>query len=487
MAPFTPLFIDGQQLPSSDGSTFEIRNPFSKVVVGNSASATSEDCQNAIISAGKAFKTWEHSSLDERCDIFLRAAELLKLDRYKDRILKDVIEETAAAPVFAKWGTFASGLLHDIATLINELGGVCFPSRRVKGGTVAIERRAMGVILAIAPWNAPVQLTLRAILVPILCGNTVVFRSSENSPRSQAIIFELLQEAGLPAGVFNFISTSRETAPQLTAEMIAHPLVRKINFTGSDRAGRAIAIEAAKHLKPCVLELGGKAPVVVLDDANIDEAAKAIVHAAFLHSGQICMSTERVIIQRGVFDNLRDQICKLARSLKAGNPETEPSVKLGCLFSESSAENVISIIQEAKEAGASVLVGDIARDGAVVQPHVVTDVKPGMKLWDRESFGPVLVLIAADSIDEAVDLANASDYSLTAALWTSDLYLAKSISSRIRSGYVNINGNTIGAETVHGLRGLGGSSGYGRFSVDEFTDQRVVITHPLGASYPLLD
>lgn len=128
----------------------------------------------------------------------------------------------------------------------------------------------------------------------------------------------------------------------------------------------------------------------VLDDANIDEAAKAIVHAAFLHSGQICMSTERVIIQRGVFDNLRDQICKLARSLKAGNPETEPSVKLGCLFSESSAENVISIIQEAKEAGASVLVGDIARDGAVVQPHVVTDVKPGMKLWDRESFGPGL-------------------------------------------------------------------------------------------------
>lgn len=149
MAPFTPLFIDGQQLPSSDGSTFEIRNPFSKVVVGNSASATSEDCQNAIISAGKAFKTWEHSSLDERCDIFLRAAELLKLDRYKDRILKDVIEETAAAPVFAKWGTFASGLLHDIATLINELDGVCFPSRRVKGGTVAIERRAMGVMYVI--------------------------------------------------------------------------------------------------------------------------------------------------------------------------------------------------------------------------------------------------------------------------------------------------------------------------------------------------
>lgn len=176
-----------------------------------------------------------------------------------------------------------------------------------------------------------------------------------------------------------------------------------IQFTGSDRAGRAIAIEAAKNLKPCVLELGGKAPVIVrlaypeylfcltlskvLDDANINEAAKAIVQAGFLHTGQICMSTERVIIQRGVFEELRDKICKLAGTLKVGNGH---DTQLGPLFAESSAESVISMIKEAKEAGASVLLGDVSRDGVLVQPHVLTDVKPGMRLWDRESFGPGL-------------------------------------------------------------------------------------------------
>jgi acyl-CoA reductase-like NAD-dependent aldehyde dehydrogenase len=224
----------------------------------------------------------------------------------------------------------------------------------------------------------------------------------------------------------------------------------------------------------------------VLEDADINEAAKAIVFSALAHSGQICMSAERIIVQREVFDSLRDKVCELVRSIKAGDPHADASVKLGPLFSEDSAENVISMIQEARDAGASVLIGDVKRNGTVIQPHVVTDVKPGTRLWDRESFGPVIVIVAADSINEAVDLANASDYSLTAALWTSNLYKAKDVSSRIHSGYVNINGPTIHSESVYGLIGLGGSSGYGRFSVNDFTDLRVVVTHPLGASsYPI--
>ncbi|KIK67878.1 hypothetical protein GYMLUDRAFT_36676 [Collybiopsis luxurians FD-317 M1] len=483
MLPFTPLFIDGKQVPASDGKTFEVRNPLTNQVVGTSASATSEDCQNAIVAAGKAFKTWEHSSLGERRDILLKAAELIKLEKYKSVISTAIIEETAAAPPLSaiNWAGSLS-LLSDSVTLTNELGGFTHPSGKIRGATVHVERRAMGVIFATAPWNAPVNLTIRAILVPILCGNTVVFRSSELSPRSQFVVVELLREAGLPAGVFNFISTSREDAPRLTAQIIAHPLVRKINFTGSDRVGRAIAMEAGKHLKPCVLELGGKAPVVVLEDADINEAAKAIVSSALAHSGQICMSTERVIAQRGVFDNLREAVCQLARKLKAGDPHADADIQLGPLFSEGSADNVITMIREAKDAGARVLIGDLERNGTVVQPHVVTDVRPEMRLWDRESFGPVIVIVPAESIDEAVDLANASDYSLSAALWTSNLYLAKEVSSRIHSGYVNINGPTIHSETTYGLVGLGGSSGYGRFSVQDFTDLRVTVTHPLGAS-----
>ncbi|KAJ3923806.1 aldehyde dehydrogenase domain-containing protein [Lentinula edodes] len=499
--PFTSLYINGLRLPSSNGETFEIISPSTDQVVGISASASSEDCQNAILAASNAFKTWEHTLISERRGIFLRAAELLQSQdksqrgkMYKDEIKRAVEEETGAAPAMTNFNWVASiGLLKDLASLgnVGELGGMNFPSEKTQGGSVVVERRAMGVIFAIAPWNSPVNLTLRAVLIPILCGNTVVFRSSEQSPRSQAIICDLFEEAGLPAGVFNFISTSRENAPRLTAEIIANPLVRKINFTGSDRVGRVIAMEAAKYLKPCVLELGGKAPVVVLNDANVTEAAKGIVHGALLHSGQICMSTERVIAQREIFQVLRDKICELVRSIKAGSTPShnqtgvDPDIKLGPLFSESSAQNVLDMLHEAKETGACILLGDLTRERTVVQPHVLTDVKPGSRIWDQETFGPVIILNAADSVNEAVELANASSYSLTAALWTSNLYAAKDVASRIHSGYVNINGSTIYSESAYGLFGLGGSSGYGRFSINDFTDLRVIVTHPqTPASYP---
>ncbi|KAJ4483628.1 aldehyde dehydrogenase domain-containing protein [Lentinula aciculospora] len=494
--PFTSLYINGAHLPSSNSETFKVISPSTHQVVGVSASASSEDCQNAIIAASNAFRTWERTLLSERRNIFLRAAELLQSPnsrKYKDEIERAVREETGAMPVMTNYNWVASiGLLRDLASLgnVGELGGLSFPSERISGGTVVVERRAMGVIFASAPWNSPVNLTLRAILIPILCGNTIVFRSSEQSPRSQAIICDLFEEAGLPSGVFNFISTSRENAPRLTAEIIANPLVRKINFTGSDRVGRAIAIEAANHLKPCVLELGGKAPVVVLHDANITEAAKAIVHGALLHSGQICMSTERVIIQRKVYESLRDEICELVRTIKAGDSQTtaDTKVRLGPLFSESSAQNVLDLLHEAQEAGANILAGDLKREKAFIQPHVMTDVKSGSRIWKQETFGPVIILTAVDSVEEAVELANASDYSLTAALWTSNLYAAKDVASRIHSGYVNINGSTIHSESAYGLVGLGGSSGYGRFSINDFTDMRVVVTHPPGpTSYPLFN
>ncbi|KAJ3720157.1 aldehyde dehydrogenase [Lentinula raphanica] len=499
--PFTPLYINGAHIPASNRESFEVISPATHKAVGISASASSEDCQNAISAASNAFKTWEHTLLSQRRNIFNRAADLLssveksqKGRNYKEDIQQAVAEETSAVPAMSNFNWMASiGLLRDLASSgnVDVLGGLNFPSEKIPGGSVTIERRPMGVIFAIAPWNSPVNLTLRAILIPILCGNTVVFRSSEQSPRSQAIICDLFEEAGLPPGVFNFISTSRENAPRLTAEIIANPLVRKINFTGSDRVGRAIAIEAAKHLKPCVLELGGKAPVVVLDDANIVEAAKAIVNGALLHSGQICMSTERVIIQRGVFERLRDEICQLVRTIRSGEiteQEVDAKIRLGPLFSEGSAQNVLDMLHEAKEAGANILLGDSKRQEAYIQPHVVTDVKPGMTLWDRETFGPVIVLAAANSVDEAVELANASDYSLTAALWTNNLYLAKDVASRIHSGYVNINGTTIYSEATYGLVGLGGSSGYGRFSVNDFTDLRVIVTHPPGPNfYPLFN
>ncbi|KAF9003385.1 Aldehyde/histidinol dehydrogenase [Cyathus striatus] len=459
MAPFTPLFINGKSTPASDGGTFEVRNPFSGKVVGTSASATSADCKAAIEAAAKAFETWETTPLSERRAIFLKAAELAKSDKYKTLITESMKEETAAAPSWA----FITGWCRLLPSARNcstgPVEGEWFPSSIVPGGQAIVERRAWGVAFAIAPWNAPVPLTLRAVVTPILCGNTVVLKASEESPRT-----------GLPDGVLNFISTSRETAPQLTAEIIAHSAVRHVNFTGSDRVGRIIAMEAGKHLKPCVLELGGKSPTIILNDANVEEAAKAATFASMLHSGQICMSTERVIVQSGIADKLIAAIKSFAEALKAGDPETDPNVKLGALFAESSAENIISMITAARDAGAEVVLGDVAHNGAVVQPHLVKDVKPGMAIWERETFGPVLIFAV---------LANSTNYSLAASLWTSNVFDGIKIASRIRASCTSINGSTIHSEPGVGLAGLGGASGYGRFD-----DYR---THPLGKKYPLID
>ncbi|THU96268.1 aldehyde dehydrogenase [Dendrothele bispora CBS 962.96] len=495
MPSYTPLYINGQEVPSSSGETFDVLNPYSQRVAGTSASATKEDCLAAITAAGNAFKTWEHSSIEQRRTIFLKAADIFDSDRFKKMVFEHITEETAASFAMGMHNWSGAGKhLRATAGLTNLLRGESFPSERSNvNATVIAQRRAMGVIFAISPWNAPIVLFLRAIALPIICGNTVVFRSSELSPRTQYIVIQVFAEAGLPPGVLNFISTSKENAPGLTAEIIAHPLVRKVNFTGSDTVGRIINIECAKHLKPCVLELGGKAPAVVLSDADLDQASKCIVTGAMLHSGQICMSTERVIVQRPVSSTLISKIVSLASSLKAGDPsdpsvtKADKSVKLSALFSEGSAENVIGLLREAKEQGARVVVGDLERKGAVVQPHVVLDVKPGMRLWERESFGPVVIIAVVDTVDEAIELANSTDYSLTSSLWTSDVYKGQEIAARINAGYTNINGITIHSEPHYGLIGLGGSSGYGRFDVEDWTIRRLIITHEPLERFPMFD
>jgi len=350
-----------------------------------------------------------------------------------------------------------------------------------------VQRRAHGVCLSIAPWNAPVVLTFRAVAIPIICGNTIVLKSSEYSARSQEVVVEVLHEAGLPAGVLNYVSMSRESSPKLTAELIGHPAVRHINFTGSDRVGKILAAEAAKYLKPCVFELGGKAPAVILDDADIDAAARAVVQGAMQHSGQICMSTERAIVTARAADAFLARVTALAGQLKAGDPFADPSVKLSCLFSEGSAANVVGMLTEAKEAGAEVVLGDLTHKGAVVQPHVLRGVKPGMRAWDRESFGPVIGIAVAETVDEAVELANASDYSLTASVWSKDIVQALAVAGRIRAGSIAINGLTFHSEASLGHAGLGGATGYGRFDIDNFTIKRMIVITPPGQKYPLVD
>lgn len=248
--PNTLLYIDGRHVPASDNETFQVRNPYSRLVVGTAASASSKDCTAAIEAASKAFISWEYSTLNERRDLFLRAADIASTDKYRTSIVEAIQQETSGDK---GWGTFnwrgAPSFLRTQAGMVDQLRGECYESGTVPGAQVIAQRRAMGVwsvlflfsrvliseflcdrySFAIAPWNAPFPLTLRAIAAPILCGNTVVLKTSEVSPRSQSLVVELFEEAGLPAGVLNLISLSTKNAPALTAEIIAHPAVRHIN------------------------------------------------------------------------------------------------------------------------------------------------------------------------------------------------------------------------------------------------------------------
>ncbi|KAH9929273.1 aldehyde dehydrogenase [Fomitopsis serialis] len=455
--PFTGLFIDGQLRPASDKGFYEVHNPYTRQVVGHAAAATQKDCRDAVEVAARAFKTWENSPYSTRRDIFLKASELLSTDKWKKRATEALQEEVSATDFMIIFNFFLStnGLRVD-AGAIDQLKGESFASI-LPGGQVSTQRRAMGVIYAISPWNVPLALTIRAFAVPIICGNTVVLKTSESSPRSQTLLAELLHEAGLPNGVLNIISTRRVDSPPRSAEIIAHPAVRKINFTGSSVVAKLLAAEAAKWLKPCVFELGGKAPVVVLEDADIDRAARAITSSALMNSGQICMSTERVIVMRKVAPALTDALKKHFSSLKAGGPGSP----LSALFTEASAQRFMGLLDDALKSGAKLLHGDNAREGSVIQPHIVTDVTSDMRIWNEESFAPNVIVHAVDTVDEAIEYANKSDYSLMAAVWTKDVYNAYETAGRIHSGTVNINGPTIHTEMgfagsgVGSLRGLG--------------------------------
>ncbi|KAH9060183.1 aldehyde dehydrogenase [Lactarius vividus] len=446
--PFTPLLINGERRPASTGATFEVRNPHTGVLASISAAASSDDCRAAIEAAQRAFPAWEDTPSGTRRRILLRALATLESEEWQKKVAAPLRAEVAMPESQVLFNLrSAPPSLADFACLVNELRGETLPSI-IPGGQVFIQRRALGVVCvlpscsslllhclhgadqncrySVVPWNAPLPLLVISVALPLICGNTVVVRPSEVCPHTSSFVVDALHDAGVPAGVLNFLPMSVEDTPSLTSEIIAHPAVRKIAFTGSDRVGRVLAGEAAKHLKSCVFELGGKAPAVVLADADIEQASRAIVSGALLFSGQICMSTERVIVQRPVFEPLVAAIKRNIDTLTVGDPE---HAHLSSLFTDRSADNIIAMLKEAKEAGAEVLLGDLEKAGpALLKPHVLTGVKTETRLWQRETFGPVLVVAVVDTIDEAVELANATEYSLAAAVWTNDLYNAMSVS-----------------------------------------------------------
>ncbi|MGF6240237.1 benzaldehyde dehydrogenase (NAD) [Paraburkholderia sp. GAS38] len=477
------MLIDGEAVQASNGATFERRNPLDGEVATRAPAATVADAVAAVDAAAAAFPAWAAMGPGARRALLMKAAHALEA-RGED-FAAAMAAETGASGMWAGFNVhLAAGGLLEAAALTTQVGGELIPSD-VPGSLAMGVRQAAGVVLGIAPWNAPVILAVRAIALPLACGNTVVLKGSEICPATHGLIVEVLQEAGLPKGVVNFVTNAPADAGAVVEAMIAHPKVRRVNFTGSTHVGKIIAATCARYLKPAVLELGGKAPLIVLDDADLDAAVNAAAFGAFANSGQICMSTERIIVDRRVADTFVAQLAAKSRGLPLGDPRKGPVV-LGSVVDMSTVERCNALIDDALAKGATLVCGGKA-DSTLMPATLLDHVTPAMRIYAEESFGPVKAIVRVDGEEEALACANDNEYGLSSAVFSRDVARAMNLARRIESGICHVNGPTVHDEAQMPFGGVKGS-GLGRFGgqagIAEFTDLRWITVQTTPRHYP---
>lgn len=476
------LLIDGDKRDASGSASYERMDPFTGRLATRAAAASIADANAAVDAAAAAFPAWSKTGPGERRALLSKAADVMasKVGEFT----RLMMEETGATGPWAGFNVMlAANMLREAAAMTTQISGEIIPSD--KPGTLAMAiRQPAGVCLGIAPWNAPVILGTRAVAMPTACGNTVVLKASEMCPGTHRLIGQVLVEAGLPKGVINVVTNDPKDAAGIVEALVAHPSVRRVNFTGSTKVGRIIAELAGRHLKPALLELGGKAPLLVLDDADIDAAVNAATFGAFMHQGQICMSTERLIVDETIADEFVSKLAARASKLPAGDPRGH--VVLGSLVSSQAADKMEELIADAVAKGAKLVAGG-KRSGTVVEATLLDHVTPAMRVYAEESFGPVKPVIRVKGEDEAVRVANDTEYGLSSAVFSRDIGRAMAVAARIEAGICHINGPTVGDEAQMPFGGVKGS-GYGRFggkaSIAEFTDLRWMTIEDPGQHYP---
>jgi benzaldehyde dehydrogenase (NAD) len=477
------MLIGGEQRFASNGATFERRNPLDHSVATRAPAATPDDARAAVDAAAKAFPAWAAMGPGERRALLMKAAQAL--DAKGAAFAAAMASEVGASGIWAGFNVhLAADMLLEAASITTQISGEVIPSN-VPGSLAMAVRQPAGVVLGIAPWNAPVILGVRAIATPLACGNTVVLKGSELSPATHGLIIEALQEAGLPAGVVNFVTNAPADAGAVVEAMVAHPAVRRVNFTGSTKVGRIIAQTCAKYLKPAVLELGGKAPMLVLDDADLDAAVAGAAFGAFANSGQICMSTERIVVDQKIADEFVAKLAAKAQSLPLGDPRNGPVV-LGSVVDMATVERCNALIDDALAKGATLVCG--GKSGNTLMPATLLDhVTPEMAIYREESFAPVKAIVRVNGVDEAVACANDNEFGLSSAVFGRDVARAWQVAARIESGICHVNGPTVHDEAQMPFGGVK-NSGYGRFGgkagIEAFTELRWITVQTAPRHYP---
>lgn len=437
------LYVDGSWLSTSEQAFGNSMNPATEELIGHYALATPEQVNRAVASAQVGFKQWRNTSIPERAAFLWKAAELFEKRQHE-----------LAEMMTKEMGKILAESLGEVGVVIETCRYMAGEGRRLFGETVpssALNRHIMmvrepvGIVACITPWNFPVALAGYKIFAALITGNSVVWKPASETALSAGIFTEILHESGLPAGVFNLITGA---GSKVGSQLASHRDIKVISFTGSTEVGIALNEMAAKQLKRVSLELGGKNAAIVLQDANIDQAAEAIVKAAFSTTGQKCTATSRVIVDRLIKDDLLEKVKELTKDLRIGNG-LQPDSQIGPLVNKDQLHTVDKYVKTAIQEGAVLEYGGQPADqvqGYFYLPTILSGVRPNHTIAKEEIFGPVLAFIEVDSYEESIKVNNDTIYGLSTSIFTESLHFANRAAKEIESGLVYINNGTANAE-----------------------------------------
>ena len=464
------IYVDGNWVASSGTENIDVINPSTEEIIGSTPAGTKEDVDLAVKAAKEAFQGWSETSLEERLSYIENLAAKLG---ERSAEIGELISQEVGMP--GKMSMMIQAGLP--ATTTASISGTAreFPFEETIGRSL-VTREPIGVVGCITPWNYPLHQIMAKVAPAMAVGCTVVLKPSEVAPLNAFLLAEIIDELNFPKGVFNLVSG---VGPVVGEAIAAHPDVDMVSFTGSTRAGTRVAEIAAANVTRVHQELGGKSANIILDDADLSAAIPSAVGACFLNSGQTCSALTRLLVPSSKMEEAAELAAQAAAGFTVGPADDETS-KLGPLVSQMQWDRVQSYIQTGIDEGATLVTGGLGKpdgldSGYFVQPTVFANVKNSMKIAQEEIFGPVLSIIGYEDDEDAIQIANDSDYGLSGGVWSSDNERALKVAKKLRTGEVDMNGSFLNTDAPFGgYKKSGNGRELGRFGMDEFVEAKQI-------------
>lgn len=468
-----PMYIDGQFVTWQGEAWIDVVNPATEALISRIPDGTADDARKAIDAAARAQPAWEALPAIERAGWLRKIAAGIREQAKEISAL--IVEEGGKIQQLAEVEVaFTADYIEYMAEWARRYEGEILQSDR-PGENILVFKRALGVTTGILPWNFPFFLIARKLAPALITGNTIVIKPSEFTPNNAIAFAKIVDSIGLPRGVFNLVLGRGETVGQ---ELAGNPKVAMVSMTGSVGAGEKIMAAAAKNITKVCLELGGKAPAIVMDDADLELAVKAIVDSRVINTGQVCNCAERVYVQKGIYDRFVNRLGEAMNAVEYGDPATRNDIAMGPLINAAALARVEQKVAGAVEQGAKIALGGKAVEGSgyFYPPTLLLDVRQDMTIMHEETFGPVLPVVVFDTLEEALEMANDSEYGLTSSIYTQNLNTAMKAIKGLKFGETYVNRENF--EAMQGFHagwrksGIGGADG--RHGLNEYLQTQVV-------------